>query len=167
MKEQQLQEWFMANRVDDKMLWKKASEEQIMFVRDRLPGVLCASREEYNAAKWLVISTHRSKSIELPVYQIRLANGLVITMRDNFYEWKVSFDSPHPIEIDPMGLFDPDKSCHRCYFQGFPEELIYGSYNENKGQFSVEIGHEYRLYTLLHLVARSLPIPSPPKGAEK
>ncbi len=86
-----LQEWITANNPSKKMLWKTSWSDQVCFVRDEIPTLLCMDGHEYK--KWLtikenitVISTHTSKSIKLPVYCIK-ANGDTFIMRNNFYDW--------------------------------------------------------------------------------
>jgi hypothetical protein len=153
---QLLQEWINENACGDEMLWKGAMGDQLMFIRDRLPGVLFASADEYREHCAVVISTHTSKSIKLPVVQYALPSGVAITMRDNFYDWKISISAPVDIEFSPMGLFDPNQGHHAVYFEGFPGDLIYGSYADNKRQFSVELGSKYRVYTLLWIMGDAL-----------
>ena len=91
-----LQEWANANKPDDKMLWKEAFWDQIIFVRDRVAGILARTYDEYRNLV-CVIGTHTSKSIKCPVYRIHLdlkppAGGVDITMRYNFYNWNISIE---------------------------------------------------------------------------
>lgn len=163
-----LQDWFMANRAKDEMLWKGAAEDQIMFVRDKLQGLLGAGMAyEDRKQMAMVISTHRSKSIALPVY--RLHNplcGLTVVLRENFYNWKLSVISEKPIIADFSPLFyttspvEPDYtgSClHPVYFEGFPGDLIFGYYAESdKKKWSAEIGGDFALWTTLFMIMSSL-----------
>lgn len=137
---QDLNQW-----LDDNM--KGSLENQIMFVRYKLPELLFSSYEEAQKHQTVVIASHRSKSITLPVYQITLPGDIVITLRNNFHDWKISISSPKDVEIDVMGLFDPEKTFSSCYFEGFPEHLVYGSYAANKKQFSFELSNQYDVYT--------------------
>ena len=73
----ELQEWFMNHMPSDEMLWKQAAVNQIMFIRDKISWLVQEKREEVQ-----VISTHISKSIELPVYYLKRDN-LHIILRDN------------------------------------------------------------------------------------
>ena len=155
----ELQKWFNENRVDDKMLWKKASENQIMFVRDKLAWLVMSEKDVY------VISEHTSKSILLPVYSLTYKEkGLNIILRDNFYNWKMSVNCSTPIELDFKGLFhttspiDTDYTgnpLNPIYFEGFKEEWVYGYYDESdKKTWSAEIYNKYRLWTVLFLILR-------------
>jgi hypothetical protein len=152
---QPLQEWFNENQPDEDLIYRKGLDRQVFFVRDTLPSALCANREEYEQGEWVVISTHRSKSVVLPVFQIKLPIGLTITMRDNFYDWKVSVSARAPLCFDVMGLFDPSRELHPVYFEGFPREIIYGSYESDPSRFSVELRNDYLVFTLLWIVART------------
>ena len=56
--------------------------------------------------------------------------------------------------------YTPGLSWGYCYFQGFPEELQFGPYSENKRKFSMCVGTDYELFTLVWLIRRSVLIPS-------
>jgi hypothetical protein len=165
-----LQDWFNAQREStaDEMLWKGASGEQIMFARDDL-RYLVAAALDYEEAKGVctVIATHRSKSVELPVYcWSRPDLGLQLVARGNFYNWKLSVLSEAPIVADFSGLFkttpptEPDYTgdpLHSCYFEGFPKELIFGYYEpSDKRRWSAEIGGDHGIWTAVFLLMRSL-----------
>jgi hypothetical protein len=168
-----LQDWIHAHiqAVGDEMLWKGAFGDQIYFVRDRLAPVVGVGLErEYDERCGdivYVISTHQSKSITLPVYEIvREDLGLKIVLRDNFYNWKMSVISDKPVEADFTGLFitsPPTESkytgdhLHPVYFEGFPGDLIFGYYDtSDKKKWSAEIGDSYDLMTVVFLIMRSL-----------
>jgi hypothetical protein len=156
MKEQPLQEWFNQNKPDDNLLWKDGLARQVIFVRDTLSFLLFSSYEEYEQNRWQVVSTHTSKSVKLPVYHLRMPSGLCFTMRDNFYDWKVSVELPTPLEIDPSLLFDPDETISPVYFEGFPRNRIYGSYNDDPTRFSVEIRNDYEVYCFMLLLRQAM-----------
>jgi hypothetical protein len=159
-----LQEWY--NRVGSewpynhpeatgpKAFWEHTST-QMMFVRDRLRPILKA--EAY------VISTHRSKSCLLPVYQlVNREAGLMVVLRNNFYDWKMSVVSERPVVGEFFGLLEVnDKSAtshNSCYYEGFPEQLIFGFYDDNKKRWSSEIGLNEAMWTVLYLIAKHLGI---------
>lgn len=163
-----LQEWINGHPVRDEMLWKGAFGHQVMFVRDRLVS-LFGTGLDYDQQKEIarVISTHRSKSIELPVYQLaRPDQDLRIVLRNNFYNWKMSVLSETPIQADFDGLFhttppiDPDYTgdqLHPVYFEGFPHDLIFGYLAESDGRrWSAEIPTDESLWTSVFLMMRSL-----------
>jgi len=162
-----LQAWISAQLVPDEMLWKGSWGRQVQYVRDTLVSLVAAGLyyEDRQDIAW-VISTHRSKSIILPVYQLERPDlGLTLILRDNFYNWKLSVISREPITADFSGLFhttppiDPKytgDSLHPVYFEGFPEDLIFGYYEANKQKFSAEIWSNEYLYTTLFLLMRQL-----------
>lgn len=137
-----LEAWANAHQPDEKLIYKDGYWDQIIFVRDTLAGLLAATYEEYEALQAngiTVISSHTSKSVCLPVFNIRLADGTAFTLRYNFHNWKVSVDSSRNVDADFMGLFDPVLQIHSVYCEGFPKELVYGPYAESKRQFTVEL----------------------------
>lgn len=166
--EEDLQAWFLRQRKEtpDEMYYKEASSSQILFVRDKLAAVLSVglSIEEYK--KFVtVISTHKSKSVKLPVYKFSRPDlGLTLFARNNFYNWKLSVISEKPLELDLDGLchttppIEPDYSGNPLspvYFEGFPEELVFGYYSQNKSKFSAEIYDDLHMWTVLFLIMRA------------
>jgi hypothetical protein len=159
MMKQILQEWFNEQNVSDEMCWKLRFVNQIMFVRDKIGGLVTRERD-----KVFVISTHTSKSIRLPVYFME-RNGLQIALRDNFHNWKMSVISDRPIMANFDGIFhttpplDPDYTgnpLNSVYFEGFPKDLIFGYYWESdKKKWSAEIHSDYLLYTSIFLILQA------------
>jgi hypothetical protein len=162
-----LQEWISSQTVSDEMLWKGAFGHQMSFIRDRLVPLMAAGLV-YQASKEIadVISTHRSKSIVLPVVEVtRKDLGLRFTMRENFYNWKLSVLSEKPIEADFTGLFHTtppiDKSytgdpLAGVYFEGFPGDRIFRYYSDDKRKFSAEIWGDYPMWAAVLLIMRSV-----------
>jgi len=161
-----LQEWINAQTVEDKMLWKGAFGHQMTFIRDRLVPLMGAGlihREKQEIAD--VISTHRSKSIVLPVVEVtRKDLGLRFTMRENFYNWKLSVLSEKPVESDFTGLFQTTPPIDESYtgdpladvyFEGFPKDRIFRYYEEDKKKFSAEIWGDQLTWTTVFLIMRS------------
>jgi len=93
MDPQSLQDWAKNNEPNDKLRFKNGFWPRVIFVRDIISYILFKDHEH----QVTVISTHTSKSVRLPVYQIQLPNGLIFTMRYNFHNWKISVDSPKEI----------------------------------------------------------------------
>ncbi len=163
-----LQEWFNNHRVSEEMLGREAAHHQIMFVRDTIVPVFGAGlpyEQRENIAT--VISTHRSKSIELPVYQLKRPDkDLKVVLRNNFHDWKMSVLSDTPIEADFEGLFhttppiDPDYTGNplsHVYFEGFPTGHVFPYYSETEGkQWSAEIQSDEALWASIFLMMRSL-----------
>jgi len=153
----QLQEWANAHEPSKGLIFAPGYWKQIIFIRDNISEVLATSFGEYReiGEKIQVISTHTSKSVLLPVFRIELNDGTFFILRYNFYSWKVSVNSPRDIEVDFLGLFDPEdeSSIMDFYCEGFPKDLVYGPYAKNKRQFTVEIYNDFRLFAFFWLFA--------------
>jgi hypothetical protein len=82
-----LHEWFLANMPDGQLMYCEAMKQQVMFVRDKLAGILARAYDEYKK-RFTVSGTHRSKSVVLPVYYARPLSEkgelVEVWMRDNF-----------------------------------------------------------------------------------
>ena len=98
-------------------------------------------------------------NVKLPVFQINLEEyGIEIVLRYNFYDWKISVKSDTPLDFDYMGLFNANQQFSDIYCQGFPKDKIYGSYDQNHSQFTIEISSTYNLYTFIFLLKNYLGI---------
>lgn len=154
-KEQGIQEWIEANPIQENMRYRGYAEVQLLFVRDRLTGLLL-NDISYDSREQIlrVISTHTSRSITLPVYKFNLKSlfGLDIILRDNFHDWKVSIDSLYPIPCNFMNLFDEQKEIDPSSCEGFPKEYIFGSFKKNSRQFTIEISDHYKLHTFMWIL---------------
>ena len=143
-----LQDWANAHEPKDEMLWKRGYWDQIVFVRDEIHRLFVVTYEESKKNPVMVVSTHTSKSIELPVYSIKIP-GIEVRMRYNFYDWKVSIRSDLPVPDVFHNIINKGEKVHQVYFEGFQNDWIFGSYREDPHQFSVEIGNEYNLYAFI------------------
>lgn len=165
-----LQQWFDRQRAatPDDLDYKEASARQIMFVRDEVAGLFgCGLDSEAHRGLVEVVATHTSKSVLLPVYNMERRDlGLRLILRDNFYNYKLSVISEAPLDVDFTGLChttpppDPDYTgdpLHPVYFEGFPEELIFGYYApSDRRKFSLEIwGGQRKLWTVVFLIMRA------------
>ena len=154
-----LQEWFMDNIPEDKMLWKNAMADQVIFIRDKIYRAFpIKTKEDYSKFKEAlsVISTHTSKSVVLPVYNIYWG-GITFILRENFYDWKVSVISSKPIDIDfkPFRLFDPEKQISPVYCEGFMDEWVFGPYTNNNKKFTIEIQDDFDLFCFFKIMFAS------------
>lgn len=149
-----LQEWVNNNNPSDDLYAKGGFWHQIYFVRDELPSALSKNYDEYVAIKeeTLVISHHWSKSVRLPVYRLTLKDGTTLVMRYNFSDWKVSVNSQREIRINFLNLFDSTPVVHHVYCEGFPKELVFGSYLQSGRQFTFEITTNHKLFTFCWLL---------------
>lgn len=151
--------WTRVNEPDPYLIYAKGLDEQVCFVRDTLYRLLTLSYEEWRDNPPLVISTHYSESVKLPVYQINLKKyGIEIVLRYNFYNWIISIKSDKPLDFDYMGLFNPSEVIPEVYCEGIPKDKIYGCYEENHSQFTIDIWSKYDLYTFIFLLKKYLGI---------
>lgn len=151
--------WIRVNEPDENLIYAKGLGNQVCFVRDRLCQLLRPTYEEWRDNPPLVISTHYSKSVKLPVFQINLEKyGIEMVLRYNFYDWKISVKSDKPLDFDYMGLFSPTKEISYLYCEGFPRDKVYGSYEQSHSQFTIEIDSRYNLYTFIFLLKNYLEI---------
>ena len=150
--------WQRTTNLDDKLIYKKATENQEIFMRDDIGFNLLK-------APVFVISSHTSKSCRLPVYYIKMMNGIKIIMRGNFYNWKISVDSPVdlPVNYLPLDCISDgvNEDIPNYYCEGFKNEWVFGKYNpENPGrQFTIECSDKYRMYVILHSLKNAIATP--------
>ena len=160
-----INEWWSNNEPDEKLIYKDGLAEQCLFVRDTLMlnlfidiaadylkyGDYSDERNEiYHNFVPLVIGTHYSKSVKLPVMEMDMSKiGLNIILRYNFYDWCISVESNDVVNCDFMGLVTGQKG----YFEGFPTDRIYDNYSsQNNKQFSVVLNNKYQVYTFMFLL---------------
>lgn len=151
--------WIRVNEAEKSLIYAKGLEDQVCFVRDYLCPLLRSTYKECRDNQPQVISTHYSKSVKLPVFQINLEKyGIEMVLRCNFYNWKISVKSDKPLDFDYMGLFNPIEEIPYYYCEGFPRDKVYGSYEQSHSQFTIEIDSRYNLYTFIFLLRNYLGI---------
>jgi len=158
--------WFTAHMPEEQYAYASAAKDQIVFVRDELVhnalwGVLnhpCTGDYDrdidLNTCK--VVSTHRSKSVVLPVYRIDFLPETTLTLRGNFYNWKISVESLYPIKLDSVGVFRPSGQHSSVYCEGFKDEWVFGAYAEDQCRFTIEVPDKYQVWFVLRQIANSL-----------
>ena len=172
-----LQEWFIENEPKSTMSFKKGYEHQCMFMRDDLAYLMSQNMPESEENKYprieaMVISTHRSKSIDLPVVMLEREDiGLKIILRDNFYNWKMSVISGKPVNADLEGLAylnpprDPNYTgdcLHPAYFEGFPDEYMFSYFlTSDRKELSMELRSDKYVYMAIFLILRSMDVITP------
>ncbi len=152
-----LKEWAITNQPDKDLIYGEAYWEQIMFIRDSIGNIFAFSYKEYEEFRdtILVIGEHMSKSVKLPVYQFTWKD-VIVTLRNNFYDWKVSVEAIFPLEIPSIRLFK-DYVQNPLHCEGFPKEFVYGAYSLNHSKFTIELNHKACvLYTFLYLLMLSV-----------
>jgi hypothetical protein len=167
------QEWLVKHEPKENMIYFQAYWNEALFIRDNKfimymePSNIQGHIDSGNmtiankySSNIKVISTHTSKSILLPVIEIKLkSNSLTVKedvtliMRYNFHDWKISVKSTKDLEF-PIELFSDGikKDISGCYCEGFKNEWIYPSYNKSKKEFTVELYSSYEIYTFLFLL---------------
>jgi hypothetical protein len=93
-----LPEWVEANKPKDEMLWKGAFEQSVLRM------IALTSWCEAVKAPALVVSTHTSKSITLPVIRFQTDHA-AWWMRDNLHDVELAFMADRPINVDLSGIF--------------------------------------------------------------
>lgn len=164
-----IQAWIDQQIVGDDMLWKGAWGHQLEFLRDDLQPLVSAGlswRKSREAEIARVISTHTSKSIQLPVVEFARPDlGVRFIVRNNFYNWKLTVLSERPIEADFGPVFytkpppEPEYTgdhLHPVYFEGFPRDLVRGYWSQNKCEWSAEIYGDYSMWMVIHMCMRAL-----------
>ena len=140
-----LLEWMREQpEIDDKMIFKNAAIHQMCFIRD----TVCAY---FLHVPVFVNSTHRSKSLTLPVYRFRLNNGIVVICRENFYGWVVSINSPFNISI-PEDLTDTKEDMSPQFCEGFHFDQCYPFATKNFRLSTLDISDNYKFYTLMYFL---------------
>ena len=151
--------WIRVNKPDPCFVYAEGLGDQVCFVRDQINSLLRPNYDEYEKYPPMVISTHYSKSIKLPVYQIYLENyDIEIILRYNFYNWKISVKSKKELDFDFMGLFNPEEEISDVYCEGFPKDKVYGSFASDSSKFTIEIISKYNVYTFFYLLKTYLDI---------
>ena len=126
-----LKYWIEKHPIHEEMIWKNAAGQQF--------------QEFFEFAKLLggepiVVSTHQSKSIELPVIEVTTPYGVRCILRDNFHDINASVWCPEPCNHDLFGL--PSQSESYLFFQGFRPEWQLPPFVLGTSEFSLVLGYK-------------------------
>ena len=140
-------EFMRLNINDESLFYKSGANNQMYFVENVFSNQLLG-------AEAFVVSTHRSKSCLLPVYAIKMYNGIKIIMRNNFHDWVLTIMSPKEISIpnDLVYGLHGDNDITPVYCEGFKKEWVFGYKTENFKNTTVYVYDNLRLFTLLYLL---------------
>ena len=142
------------------MLWKKAYESSLNFVQIDIGHLLASKLEQKDKVEITVCSTHTSKSILLPVFEIKWNIGeikLLIRMRDNFYNWKISVECSRILSgIDLDELITTEEDISPIYCEGFKKEWVFPNYQINQRTFTIEIIDTKQVYIFFWLLRRRI-----------
>lgn len=85
-----LQQWFdeQEHYNNSTLNYANAAKAQVLWVRDNLSYLF---RTFDLTCKPIVLETHTSKSVTLPVYTFKV-NDVTFKIRSNFHDWCVRFD---------------------------------------------------------------------------
>ncbi len=179
-----LQAWYDAwleQHRDTKLIYahdaqREVALPQVRFVRDEIASLVWSGvsyydlpsapppRTDCRETAW-VIGEHRSKSVRLPVYALERPDlGIRFILRNNYYDWKLSVLSETPIHSDLFAyLFKTTPPVERdytgdelaaCYFEGFPEDLVFGYQTLNARRWSASLGNDHTLWTTIFICMR-------------
>lgn len=143
--------------LDDDLIYKEASENQAIFIRDDIGMNLLKNTPVFQ------ISTHVSKSCELPVYYIRMKNGVKLILRGNFYDWKMSVETPEPLKPNYLPVdcisYGIKEKISDCYLEGFRKEWCFDKYNPKKPstKFTIGVSDKYKLYLIIYFLRNAFP----------
>jgi hypothetical protein len=150
--------WMRVNEPSDNMIYKKEYWKSNVFFRDTIPFLLLQDYEEYKKFSTMVISTHTSKSILLPVVKMFISkHNMTVIVRHDFHDFKISIKSEKELIFDTMNLFKQDRKINSIDCEGFKEEWVYDSYTNNKKQFTIKINDGYyEAYTFFYILKNYL-----------
>jgi hypothetical protein len=131
----QLDEWVAAQKINDEVMWEAIVKWQISCYR--------RVSEVFRIDEPTVVSTHYEKSIVLPVVRYEF-DDVVMTVRHNVHDWRVSVDSVRPVELWCWDFLLPETQVEfdrRC-FDGFNEGWVFAPYHPetNAHRFSAVLG---------------------------
>ena len=154
-----LLQWMRSWEIPETMHYLKAAEHQACFVRDEL------CRDLLHVPVF-VISTHHSKSIKLPVYRFRMQNGIIVTMRDNFYGWVVSIKCPWEVNL-PEDIVHGDAGKDVTCCEGFSDDWVYPYSTERVRLTTFRVDDEYRLFALFRELNNKYKVVTPDRGLDE
>lgn len=140
------EQWLKDNQPQPGMMWNEARLGQINDIRVLLEETLAAVNPIIS-----VVSTHKSKSIVLPVYLIEIQSQQFI-LRNNFYNWTLSVIRKSDIHYRLRDIIKRDEVISSCYCEGFDSQWTFGSYNMDESQFTCQVDTFNTLNILMYLL---------------
>ncbi len=155
-----LSDWRDAHPCEDNVAFRVGLTQQATFVADKLSTLLFPNRSIHDYSMVRAVGEHPLGDAVAPVYafavngvEVRLSgNRLYGTRRSG---WIVSVKADGPI-LDGFGpLFDRSAVVEVEDRWGLGT-WAFGSFEQDRSQFTLHLPDEYKLYTFLFLLARVL-----------
>jgi hypothetical protein len=146
-----LQDWANEHEPSETLVYKSGYWPMICFVRDVIAPLVSTSYEDCKG-KVQVLSTHRSKSVLLPVFSFGIPEA-DFEMRYNFHDWNLSVDSL--IEVGDYARWFDDAHGY-CFFQGMSKQ--FGRYAQDARRFSICVTTNYELHAFFFLLNKQFGI---------
>ncbi len=135
-KQRVLMDFWLANQPKDNLIYKDTAWRQRDYF-EKMGHML--ERVSGQSVELEVAGSHRSKSVILPVVEFKLPNASIV-VRDNLYNFAVSVTSPgKPVPKAMLDAVSDGEATSACYCEGFPQERVYGSQDQNPEQFTTHI----------------------------
>jgi hypothetical protein len=150
-----LMDWAKTHKPSEKLLSGQGYWDQIHFVRGNINYLFVSTDDRCLDKPVMVVGTHSSKSVLLPVYSIKTPD-IEVRFKGDFHIWLVSVKSEHIVPDVFYNIINRSASINPVYLGGFHKDWMFGSYDLNQLQFSVEIHSDYDLYTFFLVILGAL-----------
>ena len=140
------EQWLKDNQPHPGMMWNEARLRQINDIRILMEETLASINPIIS-----VVSTHKSKSIVLPVYLVETQTQQFI-LRDNFYNWTLSVIRKSENYYRLRDIINRDEIISSCYCEGFESCWTFGSYNMDPTMFTCQVISFNTLNILMYLL---------------
>lgn len=144
-----LYEWYLKNykqMEQSTLYYKNAWAKQYQFIRDRISYCMGLPPKTVE-----VVSTHRSKSTELPVYELKLPY-CIIELRGNYHDWNCSIQFCDAVALDSIPGLTNFISGNYLYFQGMSRRYPPYAAGRVDTQHSFSCNTDYDLYAALRCI---------------
>jgi hypothetical protein len=140
-----LMDWAKTHKPSEKLLSGQGYWDQIHFVRGNINYLFVSTDDRCLDKPVMVVGTHSSKSVLLPVYSIKTPN-IEVRFKGDFHTWLVSVKLEPVVPIEYYDIFNRSKRIDPVYFEGFIKDWIFGPCDLHQSKFSAEIATDYDLY---------------------
>jgi hypothetical protein len=148
-------DWAETHTPDELLVARKGYWDQIHFVKVYINYLFVSTDDRCLDKPVMVVGTHSSKSVLLPVYSIKTPD-IEVRFKGDFHTWLVSVKSEHIVPDVFYNIFNRSVRIDPVYFEGFQKDWIFGSYDLGPFQFSVKIPNDYDLYAFFLIILGAL-----------